>query len=48
MNIRKEVEKTGRRWVDIGIDNVGIKDGNYVLIDLGTNDPLPLTESKKL
>ena len=29
MNIRKEVEKTGRRWVDIGIDNVGMKDGNY-------------------
>ena len=48
MNIRKEVEKTGRRWVDIGIDNVGMKDGSYVLIDLGTNDPLPLNESKKI
>ena len=45
INIRKEVEKTGRRWVDIGIDNVAIKNGNYVLIDLGTNDPLPLNES---
>jgi polyphosphate kinase 2 len=48
MNIRKEVEKTGRRWVDIGIDNVGMKDGNYVLIDLGTNDPLPLNETKEI
>jgi len=48
MNIRKEVEKTGRRWVDIGIDNVGMKDGNYTLIDLGTNDPLPLNENKKI
>ena len=45
MNIRKEIERVGRRWVDIGIDNVGIKDGKYVLIDLGTNDPLPLNEN---
>lgn len=48
INIRNEVEKTGRRWVDIGIDNVGMKDGNYTLIDLGTNDPLPLNENKKI
>ena len=47
INIRKEVEKSGRRWVDIGIDNVGVRDGRYVLIDLGTNDPLPLNESKQ-
>ena len=41
INIRKAVEKTNRRWVDIGIDNVAIKNGHYVLIDLGTDDPLP-------
>ena len=48
MNIRKEIENTGRRWVDIGIDNVGIRDGKYVLIDLGTNDALPLNETREI
>jgi len=48
MNIRKAIESVGRRWVDIGIDNVGIKDGKYVLIDLGTNDPLPLNETREI
>ena len=43
VNIRKEIEATGRRWLDIGISNVGMKNGHYALLDLGTNDPLPPT-----
>jgi len=43
VNIRKEIEATGRRWLDIGISNLGMKNGHYALLDLGTNDPLPPT-----
>ena len=40
VNISKEIEATGRRWTDIGISNVGMKNGHYALLDLGTNGPV--------
>ena len=40
VNISKEIEASGRRWTDVGISNVGMKNGHYALLDLGTNDPL--------
>ena len=46
INISKEVKSTGRRWTDIGVSNLGIKNNHFTLLDLGTNDPLSLDEQE--